>query len=194
MEPSLARFLISPCQTFPPRGVIHPPEKLRGMVARVEDAVILADQFGSGVLTDGAKLVVHVGNRALNISDGDDRMLIEGKLLIGQLLQRNRAGAEAFSSIGLQHSHFGHRHFRKNSSSLGTLKDSNGGSMWLGAGGRSSQVPHTQSRGSPPVYSSATGQSNFSRAAAVLRPHNRLWTLGLIPRPGRPCWLSPLSI
>ena len=96
------------------------------MVARVEDAVILADQFGSGVLTDSAKLVVHVGNRALNISDGDDRMLIEGKLLIGQLLQRNRAGAEAFSSIGLQHSHFGHRHFRKNSSSLGTLKDSNG--------------------------------------------------------------------
>ena len=121
-------------------------------------------------------------------------MLIEGKPLIGQLLQRNQAGAEAFSSIGLQHSHFGHRHFRKNSSSLGTLKDSNGGSMWLGAGGRSSQVPHTQSRGSPPVYSSATGQSNFSRAAAVLRPHNRLWTLGLIPRPGRPCWLSPLSI
>ena len=56
------------------------------MVARVEDAVILADQFVSGVRADSAKLVVHVGNRAPDVRTSDDRMLIEGKLLIGDIL------------------------------------------------------------------------------------------------------------
>src|SRR5579864_4634267 len=55
------------------------------MVAGVEDAMILANQFLPGVLADGAKLVVHVGNRALDVSHGDDRMLIEGKLLIDDI-------------------------------------------------------------------------------------------------------------
>lgn len=39
-----------------------------------------ADQFGSRVATDFAKLVVDVNDRAIDVRDADDRMLIEGKL------------------------------------------------------------------------------------------------------------------
>ena len=53
------------------------------MVAGVEDAVVVANQFLFGVLTDGAELFVHIGDGALDIGDGHNSMLIESKLLIG---------------------------------------------------------------------------------------------------------------
>jgi hypothetical protein len=58
------------------------------VVAGVEDAVILADQFLFGVLTDLAELFVHVGNCALYVSHRYNRVLIKSKLLDGQLFQR----------------------------------------------------------------------------------------------------------
>ena len=62
-------------------GMVHLLEKLSGVVARVENAVILADQFVFGILTDGAELVVHVGNCALDVSHRHDSMLIQSELL-----------------------------------------------------------------------------------------------------------------
>src|SRR5260221_6009138 len=67
------------------------------MVAGVEDAVILADQFILRILTDGAKLVVHVSDRALDVGHGHDGVLIEGELLISQFFESSLAGGEAFS-------------------------------------------------------------------------------------------------
>jgi hypothetical protein len=46
MEPSLARFLISPCQTCPTRdGAVHLLEELVRVEAGIEDAVVLLDQL-----------------------------------------------------------------------------------------------------------------------------------------------------
>src|SRR5258708_31719448 len=40
-------------------GMVHLLEKLFGMVAGVEDAVVLADQFFFGILADRAELIVY---------------------------------------------------------------------------------------------------------------------------------------
>src|SRR6266478_4355760 len=77
-------------------GVIHLLEKFFRVVAGVEDAVILADQRVLGILTDGTELLVDISNRALHVGDRYDGVLIESKLLIGQLLERSLAGGEAF--------------------------------------------------------------------------------------------------
>ncbi len=66
------------------------------MVAGVENAVILTDQLVPGILTDGAELVVHIGNCALDVSHRYDRVLIQSELLIGQFLQLTAAGSESF--------------------------------------------------------------------------------------------------
>ena len=50
--------------------------------ARVDDPVVLAEQFLPGVLGDGAELLVHVGDAALGIGDGDDGVLVQGTLEI----------------------------------------------------------------------------------------------------------------
>src|SRR3954447_3967502 len=65
-------------------------------MARVENAMVLPDQFFFGILANGTKLLVHVGDRPLNVGDGDNRMLIESELLIGQLSQSGLGGDEAF--------------------------------------------------------------------------------------------------
>ena len=71
-------------------GLVHLLEKLFRVVAGVEDAVILADQFLFGILTDGAELVVHISDGALNVGHGHDGVLIESELLIGQFLEQRR--------------------------------------------------------------------------------------------------------
>jgi hypothetical protein len=57
---------------------------------------MLADQFFLGILTDSAKLVVDVSDRALDIGHGHDGMLIQCELLIAQFLERGLAGGKAF--------------------------------------------------------------------------------------------------
>ena len=69
-------------------------EKRFRVVAGIEDAVILADQFLFGVLTDLAELLVHVGNSALYVRHRYDRVLIKRKLLVGQLPGCSLAGGE----------------------------------------------------------------------------------------------------
>jgi len=39
--------------------------------------------------------VIDVGNRSLDVGDGHDGMLIQGKLLIGKFFERSVAGGEA---------------------------------------------------------------------------------------------------
>ena len=56
----------------------------------------LADQFVLGILTDGAELVVHVGNRALHVGYRHDGVLIEGEFLIRQFFESNFSSGEAF--------------------------------------------------------------------------------------------------
>src|SRR5204862_23608 len=78
-------------------GLIHLLEKVLWVVGGVEDAVILANQFFSGIFADSAKLLVHVNNRALNIGDSHDSMLIKSELLIAKIFECSLAGGEAFS-------------------------------------------------------------------------------------------------
>ena len=66
------------------------------MVAGIKNAMIPADQFLLGVLTDGAELFVYVGDYALDVSYGYDGVLIQSELLIGQLLEGSLGGGQAF--------------------------------------------------------------------------------------------------
>jgi hypothetical protein len=77
-------------------GVVHLLEKFFGMVAGVENAVIPTDEFFFGVFADRAKLVVHVSNRALDVGDGNDGMLIQSKLLVSQFPKRSLTCGKAF--------------------------------------------------------------------------------------------------
>ena len=63
-------------------------EKFLGVGARVDDAVVLAEEFLAGKLGDGAELVVDVGDAAGGVGDGDDRMFVEGGFDIVQFLDR----------------------------------------------------------------------------------------------------------
>ena len=79
---------------------IHLLEKILGVVPRVKDAVILADQFVLGVLTDGAEFLIDVGNRALHVGHRHDGVLIESELLVGQFFDGILAHGEAcFHSV-----------------------------------------------------------------------------------------------
>ena len=61
-------------------------EKLFRMVARVEDAVVLAQKFVARVFADGAELVIDVGDGTLHVGGGDDRVLVESVFLLPQFL------------------------------------------------------------------------------------------------------------
>jgi hypothetical protein len=52
-------------------------DKFLRMMAGIDDAMILPEQFGAGVFRDRAKLVVYVGDPALGIGDRNDGMLVE---------------------------------------------------------------------------------------------------------------------
>ncbi len=67
-------------------GVVHLLEKLLGVVARVEDAMVLAQQLIPRVLADGAELVVYIGDGSLHVSRGDNSVLVESVFLFAQRL------------------------------------------------------------------------------------------------------------
>src|SRR5579863_2506215 len=85
--------------------------------------MILPDQFFLRILTDGAKLFVHVGDSALDIGYRDDGVLIQSELLICQSLerllpcrqalfdgfQRRRALGDALFQFGVQSVDLGSR-------------------------------------------------------------------------------------
>jgi hypothetical protein len=58
------------------------------MVARIDDAMILAQQLVACVFGDGAELVVNVSDFPLRICDGNDGMHIERGLQIADLPER----------------------------------------------------------------------------------------------------------
>jgi hypothetical protein len=58
--------------------------------------MILANQFVPGILTDGAELVVDVGNGALSIGDSHHSVLIQSKFLIRDFFECSLAGGRAF--------------------------------------------------------------------------------------------------
>jgi len=76
MEPSFARLQISPRHTRPLAMVCTSAEELFGMMGRVQDEVIVSDQLVLGILADGAELVVDIGDGALHVGGGDDRVLV----------------------------------------------------------------------------------------------------------------------
>jgi hypothetical protein len=58
------------------------------MVARVDDAVRLADQLLTRVTRDGAELVVHLRDHACPVGDGDDGVRVQGLPQFPAFLQR----------------------------------------------------------------------------------------------------------
>src|SRR6267154_1698141 len=57
--------------------------------------VHLPEEF-FGMVTDGAELFVDVSDGALDVGNGDNRVLIERKFLVCEFLERSLAGGEAF--------------------------------------------------------------------------------------------------
>lgn len=52
-------------------------DELLGMVARIDDTMVLPDQFFTGVFGDRAELVVNVSDLSLAVGNGDDGMFVE---------------------------------------------------------------------------------------------------------------------
>jgi hypothetical protein len=69
-------------------GMVHLLEKLFGMVARVEDAMVLAQQLLLGIFAEGTEFVVDIGDGSLNVGSGDDGVLVESVFLVGHFLER----------------------------------------------------------------------------------------------------------
>ncbi len=68
-------------------GAVHVLKEFFGVVAGVEDAVIVADQLFARILADGAELFVYIGDGALHIGDGHDRVLVQSELLVGEFFE-----------------------------------------------------------------------------------------------------------
>jgi hypothetical protein len=62
-------------------GAVHVGEEGLGVVAGVEEAVVLAEEFFAGVAGDPAEAVVGVGDAAAGVGDGDDRVLVDGEFV-----------------------------------------------------------------------------------------------------------------
>ncbi len=58
-------------------GAPHRAEKVLGMRARIDEAMVLPEQFGARILRDRAELVVRIGDDAALVGDGDDGVLVE---------------------------------------------------------------------------------------------------------------------
>src|SRR5438270_640310 len=57
--------------------------------------MVLPQQFLARVFADSAELVVHISDGPLNVSGGDDGMLVQRELLVGYFLQRLLARGQA---------------------------------------------------------------------------------------------------
>src|SRR5207249_1838251 len=62
-------------------------DEFRRMEGRIDDAVILSDQFLARVLRDRAELVVYESDPALRIGDRHYGMLVERSLQVADLLE-----------------------------------------------------------------------------------------------------------
>jgi hypothetical protein len=78
-------------------GAVHRSKEVPGVVAGVEDAMILADQIVPGIFTDGAEFFVDLSNRALYVGNRDNGVLIESDFLIGKLLSAASRAARLLS-------------------------------------------------------------------------------------------------
>ena len=59
-----------------------------GMKTRIDDAVVLPEEFVAEMLGDGAELVVDVGDLATGIGDGDNGVFIQRRFQIADLFER----------------------------------------------------------------------------------------------------------
>src|SRR5262249_46570510 len=59
-----------------------------GMITRVDDAMILAQQFPARVLRNAAEFIVDVIDNTCLVGDGDDRRLIERELDVREFFER----------------------------------------------------------------------------------------------------------
>src|SRR5216683_3696404 len=80
------------------------PYEFFGLITRVDDAVVLAEQFFPRVFRNAAELVVHVVNDATLIGDRYNRRLVERELDIRQLLERTLKRVVVGSLFELFHS------------------------------------------------------------------------------------------
>ena len=65
-------------------GLIQVDEKIQGVGAGIEQAVVLPQKLFARVVADGAKLVVDIGNGAPHIGHGNDGVLIQCKFLVSE--------------------------------------------------------------------------------------------------------------
>src|ERR1035438_4814162 len=80
-----------------PAGSDRAPDAMEerlGVVARVDDPVVLSHQLPAGVFRDGAELVIDVGDAPRRVGDRHDGVLVQGGLDVLQLFY---SGAHALS-------------------------------------------------------------------------------------------------
>jgi hypothetical protein len=87
-------------------GLPHVGEYFGAMDRRFHDAMVAADQFPAGVAADFAELVVGVGDRAGEVGDADDGVLIEGELEVVELVALGFALADQFRNQARQRLQF----------------------------------------------------------------------------------------
>ena len=88
-----------------PDGAPEVPHELLRVVAGVQDPVVGAEELVALVLRDLAEAVVHVGDDALHVRDGDDAGLVDRVLQVGELdvrLREARVGALELAVRGLE--------------------------------------------------------------------------------------------
>jgi hypothetical protein len=63
-------------------GAIHLAENSDVVMPRVEQAMVLSDQLFTRIATDGAELIVDIGDATFDIGDSHDGMLVEREFLL----------------------------------------------------------------------------------------------------------------
>jgi hypothetical protein len=85
--PNLAFPNLAAADRFP-----HVLEKSAVMVARIDDAMIVAEQFLAGIFADFAKTIVDVSDLSLGIGGVDRRVVVEGRSEFFQFIEQQIAG------------------------------------------------------------------------------------------------------
>ncbi len=63
-------------------------EEIFAMEARIDDVVGVADELCTGILGYRAEAIVDIGDAALSVGDGDNGVLVDGGLELGELVDR----------------------------------------------------------------------------------------------------------
>src|SRR5205085_2826926 len=61
-------------------------KELPGMIARVDNAMILTEQFFAGIFRNRAELVIDIGNPPRRVGNRHNRMLVQSRLNIAQFV------------------------------------------------------------------------------------------------------------